>query len=391
MRTQRAETRVRRQCLWMVVATGVWVVALGSGPALAGVVRLEGNVLDYASNPGEREQDLAIHLRQGAVRVTRAGELSLGPGCDYADQEGDDVVRCPIAPGSPRPRLRVHLGDGSDHFRSSGFGGVVDGGGGEDDIWTGGLPMRVFGGSGNDTLHGVGRLYGGPGDDAMDAEYADRTMLVGGGGNDELLGNRGPNRLLGGRGDDHHEGEGGPDVLDGGLGDDTMWAGGGDDLVRARDGIYEELECGGGDDTVVLDDRDFYKYGCEHVRRQGLAHAMLTSATVYLYSAEDVPANTLEVTYTCPHDGPSPCAPLVVVRDRRGTVLRDRDFWGFRLGELYFQARLPRRAILRIHRWAHITLWSRDRAGGLHRQTMTGAIPKWESDYDSARAAPRSW
>jgi Ca2+-binding RTX toxin-like protein len=378
-----------RQRRWIVIATGIWVLAIGSTPAVAGTVSLQGDVLRYTSNPGETERFLSIALREGRVRVDHSSGsgVSAGPGCEYPDPLDDNVVRCPIAPGSPAPQLRAQLGDGSDSFQSHGFRGVVYAGPGDDDFWGGRLPMRLVGGPGDDTMHGVGRLYGGTGKDAMDAEYSGRAMLVGGPGQDELLGNSGPNRLLGGPGDDHHEGEGGADVLDGGPGDDSMWGGGGDDLIRARDGRYEEIECAGGEDTIVLDDRDFYKYGCEHVRRQGLAHAMLTGAYVYFYSAEDVPANTLEVLYSCPHDGLSPCAPTIEVRTRRGALLRETDSCGPVLGDLWFQARLPRRAIRDLHKWAHITLWSKDRAGGLHRETMTGPVTKWESDYDSARVA----
>ena len=87
--------------------------------------------------------------------------------------------------------------------------------------------VRVVGGAGDDRLAvaaDVGvpvRLEGGDGDDT----------LIGGGGNDTLLGMDGDDRLEGGDGDDVLDASAGDDTLVGGRGDDTLMGGRGNDLA----------------------------------------------------------------------------------------------------------------------------------------------------------------
>lgn len=95
--------------------------------------------------------------------------------------------------------------------------------------------------------------------------------VVGGGGNDRIelgkggsasrdfeyaWGARGNDLVIGGPGDDALIGEGGRDVLKGGPGDDVIWA---DD-----DGAADTVYCGLGNDTVRLDSNDTAASGCEH-------------------------------------------------------------------------------------------------------------------------------
>lgn len=91
------------------------------------------------------------------------------------------------------------------------------------------IPMRVFGGAGDDTLLGAGgpdRLIGGAGDDS----------ISGGGGNDTLYGDAGQDTLKGWRGDDALIGGGDSDALYGERGNDTLDGGTARDLIRGGDG-----------------------------------------------------------------------------------------------------------------------------------------------------------
>ena len=90
------------------------------------------------------------------------------------------------------------LGGGNDVFDTRYYNsGVdnVDGGSGNDRIWTGAGDDIILGGSGND------RLYGERGDDMIDGG-AGRDILYGGSGEDVLMGGAGRDTLTGGWGDD---------------------------------------------------------------------------------------------------------------------------------------------------------------------------------------------
>ena len=90
---------------------------------------------------------------------------------------------------------------------------VVNGGDGDDQIFTGEGRDSLFGGAGRD------RLTGGGGSD----------LLSGGGGKDTLYGGTGPDRLYGGTGNDRLFGQGSDDRLSGGAGVDTLTGGAGRD------------------------------------------------------------------------------------------------------------------------------------------------------------------
>ena len=82
--------------------------------------------------------------------------------------------------------------------------------------------IKLFGGTGNDTLDGWtgnDELYGGSGN----------NLLRGGEGHDYLLGGENGDRLYGGSGDDHLRGEAGHDNIYAGTGVDTISGGTGMD------------------------------------------------------------------------------------------------------------------------------------------------------------------
>jgi Ca2+-binding RTX toxin-like protein len=95
---------------------------------------------------------------------------------------------------------------------------------------------------------------------------AEIEMLIKGGRQiDELYGHQGPDVIDGGRGRDYLLGRDGDDRLVGGVGDDELIGFDGDDHLDAADGIKDQVFCGKGDDTALVDAEDRPK-DCETVK-----------------------------------------------------------------------------------------------------------------------------
>ncbi len=153
-------------------------------------------------------------------------------------------------------------------------------GGGGADVLVGGYWDPSWGGSpdvgGIDTVDysarttGVRVSLGSLPDDGEPGEgdYADAEIVLGGSGDDELIGDGGGNKLVGGLGNDTLTGNDGADELIGGAGADTFGAGPGDDLLRSRDNTADTLACGDGSDTAESDLIDLFgsDAGCEVVQ-----------------------------------------------------------------------------------------------------------------------------
>ena len=173
----------------------------------------------------------------------------------------------------------------------TGATGVVDpddagddtlyGGPGNDWIDAGSGNDLLYGGSGNDLLGGIDgddSLYGGDGDDLLEGDAAaihldgsrhGADQLWGGAGNDQLQGSGGADLLHGGEGDDLLLGDvadiplsaHGADRLFGGSGNDDILAGAGDDFIDAGDGAdkasgeagADTIRGGAGDDELAGD------------------------------------------------------------------------------------------------------------------------------------------
>jgi Ca2+-binding RTX toxin-like protein len=120
-------------------------------------------------------------------------------------------------------------------FDFVGRGDFVDGGSGNDRIFTFGGNDQVNSGSGNDTVQT------GDGDDRIDAGL----------GNDDVQSGRGEDIVLGQAGDDALRGGEDHDELDGGAGSDRVIGGSDDDTLSDGDGV-DQLEGRTGDDTVIL-------------------------------------------------------------------------------------------------------------------------------------------
>ena len=101
------------------------------------------------------------------------------------------------------------------------------------------------------------------------------STIRGLGGDDRLIGADGADTLEGGEGADYLEGGFGPDVLDGGGGVDQFIGdkterdviATGNDTIRARDGLAEQVNCGIGSDSAIVDAADVVDPSCELVDR----------------------------------------------------------------------------------------------------------------------------
>jgi Ca2+-binding RTX toxin-like protein len=112
---------------------------------------------------------------------------------------------------------------------------VVDGGSGNDLIFTFGGDDEVNSGSGNDTVRTA------DGDDRIEAGL----------GNDDVQSGRDEDTVLGQAGDDELRGGEDDDDIRGGAGDDRVIGGSDDDALRDGVGV-DQLEGRTGDDTAIL-------------------------------------------------------------------------------------------------------------------------------------------
>jgi Ca2+-binding RTX toxin-like protein len=123
--------------------------------------------------------------------------------------------------------------------------------------------------NGDDEVKNDGQIIGpvrmGNGSDRFDSSLGQVTGIVdmgegndtyiGSSGNDRVTGERGADRLDGGAGDDLLIGDFGNDILTGGSGNDGLFAEWGNDIINQSGGDW--IECGSGDDRVVLNDYTF--------------------------------------------------------------------------------------------------------------------------------------
>jgi Ca2+-binding RTX toxin-like protein len=141
---------------------------------------------------------------------------------------GNDTIQGAIngvAPGST-----IDGGIGDDSLYSRGIGDIVLGGAGDDDIRNDSGQAQLFGGAGNDDIlseDGQTTVYGGAGDDSLLFED-ELNVGVGDAGNDTIIGLDNGDILVGGAGDDYikaaPDGED-PSLLFGNEGDDTLLLG----------------------------------------------------------------------------------------------------------------------------------------------------------------------
>jgi Ca2+-binding RTX toxin-like protein len=231
---------------------------------------VSGYVVRNDGSPGHAGSGRTVSI---TGRVKSFDAMDGGAGSDLLlGTAGNDVIVLDDAyspsPNGLQPRFsaieRIDAGDGNDvvDLTSSrwGYGDVaVDGGNGDDVLWTSGGNDSLSGGAGNDTLDGGwggDTMVGGLDNDtyvvddaadvvvenaaegtdtvqstitcALGADLENLTLLgsaaINGTGNDSnnvLTGNAAANTLMGGIGNDSLNGAAGADILIGGLGDDT--------------------------------------------------------------------------------------------------------------------------------------------------------------------------
>lgn len=228
-----------------------------------------------------------------------ADALTGGPGDDELDGgDGPDV----LLGGAGRDTVRggagnddidgaedddlLTGGDGDDYLTGAAGSDTITANAGDDLLEGGDGADALSGAEGNDRLSGgtgADSLSGGDGVDRVD--YSERTAaqplrislddvnndgengegdnvtsdveeVVGGGGNDRIVGSAAANAISAGGGDDVIIGNGGADVI---------VAGAGDDVVQTRDGIQEAVACGDGNDTAIVDEFDTVS-GCESIQ-----------------------------------------------------------------------------------------------------------------------------
>ncbi len=325
--------------------------------------------------------------RRGGGRVVTCrleGFFATDMSISLGDRSDRAIVRGNVLISENGGGLRVNGGRGNDRVRVGFIGGTLRGGPGNDLLRSGGS-ASFFGGQGDDRMTGTGgsdsfvsegsadgsdTISGGKGQDFVsygprrdtvradlagdrddgarserDRIATDIETLIGGRGDDLIVGNSmgnslrpGPgadvarggdgmdnltgdefsaadagDRLIGGRGRDFILGSSGPDTIIGGPKLDTVTGGGGADRIELRDGGRDQVECGEGSDVLVLDAFDFFTdliSPCEEVQRDAPAGAVLTSASE-LYPSTSPDGRTAFVRVGCPGDAPSPC---------RGTV-----------------------------------------------------------------------
>lgn len=237
----------------------------------------DGREIFFGALPGERNDvDVSVEAT-GAVRIADRVPITSGPGCTPS---GVLVVRCPVAGGVAGVTIGVR--DGDDTVLVSGVGAKLFGGPGNDTMHGGNRPSRFDGGPGDDVLtggtagdffdegtqaNGADRLIGNTGNGSDEVSYAKRSRrvvadLIGdrddgeaGEGDqiasdiEELTGGKAGDRLSGNRADNIIQGRGGSDVIKGRAGDDRLSAGA-DLLGREAAHTQDRINGGPGIDTV---------------------------------------------------------------------------------------------------------------------------------------------
>jgi Ca2+-binding RTX toxin-like protein len=254
-------------------------MAVGIAPAqAASYVAVYDGELTFTADPGTNDAvTVSMGLILGIPVFTLANTndtVGAGPGCF---SRGANTVDCPItgirlvtvyagsgddsvdASGVNRPTA-IYTQEGIDAVRGGtgkdtivdreGFG-FIDGGPGDDRIWTGGSRDWIRGEAGNDYIEsGAGNddIWGGEGDDTINGEAGD-DFIAAEAGDDDVFGLTGSDRIRGDSGNDRiraggtdllsassGEGDGSNNWADGGEGSDYIFGGDGQDTFYGREG-----------------------------------------------------------------------------------------------------------------------------------------------------------
>src|SRR5262249_50034361 len=221
-------TSMRRAVLILLIAAA----ALGASAAIASADSSVGVGGDGAAVYfGDQVKGETLQVWQDKFNVYFEDDFQpvglSGQGCSSFSTH---VVACP---SSGVPEVRIY-----------GFGGndTVDAGG------VTSIPVKMFGGDGNDTLYGAPtttHLNGDAGDDTLVANVNGAAVIDGGPGNASLKGSNLADTLSGGDGNDTYVGRGGADTMtDGGDGEDLV------DYSSAQAGVVVDLSSAANGDGV---------------------------------------------------------------------------------------------------------------------------------------------
>jgi hypothetical protein len=265
-------------------------VAFFAAPAHAAEVDGGNSYVTYLADDGEANA-LTVTVRDGSVHFADSGarvdNFSGGVDCSGRDT-GSVTCKLPA-----NMRVKVKLGDRDDSAEAVAGPVKLDGGSGNDTLLGGPGADGLAGGTGDDFLQGRGgtdSYEGGDGFDRIDyfdhvapvtANFdgvandgaagenenvpADAEYLVGGQGGDTLAAAPGGSYLHGSPGADSVNGGPGDDTLYGGKDGDRLYGNGGtdrffadmgSDVVYAADGIAEQVTCGPELDYFVADPLD---------------------------------------------------------------------------------------------------------------------------------------
>ena len=181
-------------------------------------------------------------------------------------------------------------GAGNDSIVGGSGSESILGGDGNDSIFSGQGNDTMHGGSGNDTLMGgtgADQFYGDGGTDTadfsnrglslnislddiandgprnqvggLDNVHSDIEIVIGGAGNDSIVGDPFDNELIGGAGNDTIFGGSGNDTLEGDAGNDQLYGQDGNDTLLGQDGQMDTLDGGNGTDTAQRDNTSSVK------------------------------------------------------------------------------------------------------------------------------------
>lgn len=213
-----------------------FVVDLGSGTPI-GAVHLLGGAGSDAITIGDAGVNLNAAEAVGDADVTFTNPVTL----DVDGGAGDDTLSAAGGggTGAALAGVTLHGGDGDDVLSGASGGDVLMGDAGTDTVDYSGATQSVS----LDLGLGTATVGGGTPDQLTTIENANGSP-----GDDQMIGDAGPNVLSGGDGNDVLDGSAGDDRLDGGAGTDTA------DYSAAPQGLILNLAGGKaiGDGTDIL-------------------------------------------------------------------------------------------------------------------------------------------
>jgi RTX calcium-binding nonapeptide repeat (4 copies) len=291
-RAVRSAARFGR-CLRLAVAAALGLAVVPAA-ALGSSVAIDSTVLTYKAALTEQNRLTITRDTSSADPIYNLTDPGIGisgtPPC--AGTVG--FATCTTTPSAPVTAISVALDDNDDSATIFSLDPTTIAGGTGDDILTGGTGNdTLLGETGNDQLDGgagADILDGGPGVDTVSYKSRNATTpvkvtldgvandgaatgtgtapegdnvtnverVVGGSGDDTLVGDAAANTLDGGPGGD---------LVIGGAGGDTLAGGPGNDVIVSRDGVADTVTCGPGTDQAVIDLRDSVAGDCERIDR----------------------------------------------------------------------------------------------------------------------------